>query len=117
MNVSSNRLKIETFKGTQLQDFWLLFLGSGIVLMILGSLSLAFSLIAAMATMVAFGFLISVGAIFQITNAFWARHWRGFVLHLLLGLMYLIVGIFLLDHPVQAASGLTMLIAASLIIA
>ena len=117
MSYSTSQLNIETLRGTKLQDIWLLFLGSGIAMMILGGLSLIFCFTATMATMMVFGVVVIVGSVFQFTSAFWARAWRGFVLHLLLGLMYFIVGIFLLDHPIQAATGLTILVAASLMVA
>src|SRR5205823_929025 len=37
-------------------------------------------------------------------------------LHLLTGVLYLIAGVLMLEHPVEAAAGLTLLIAANLLI-
>lgn len=117
MPFSTSHLNFETLRGTKLQQVWLLFLGSGIVLIILGIMALSYSFIATMVTMLTIGVLVIVGSMFQIISAFWSRHWRGFVLHLLLGLMYVILGVFLLDHPIHAAASLTMLVAACLMIA
>lgn len=100
----------------KLKEIWLLFLISGVALMILGVMSLSFSLTTTLATIMLFGLLLSAGAVFQIGNALWARQWRGFVLHLLLGIVYLIVGVILLDQPLHAATGVTLLVAAGLMV-
>jgi uncharacterized membrane protein HdeD (DUF308 family) len=63
-----------------------------------------------------FGILLLLGAIFQTVTAFWGRSWRGFFLHLLAGVLYLIAGVFMIESPVEAALGLTLLVAACLLV-
>ncbi len=107
-------------KGTDplagLHGMWACLLGMGIALIVLGLLAMGASLITTLATVVVFGILLLVGAIFQIVAAFWGHQWRGFLLHLLTGVLYLIAGIFMIDNPLQAALGLTLLIAAFLLV-
>jgi uncharacterized membrane protein HdeD (DUF308 family) len=67
------------------------------------------------ATVLVFGILLLLGAIFEVVTAFWGRNWRGFFLHLLTGVLYLIAGIFLINNPVGAALGLTLLVAVCLL--
>jgi uncharacterized membrane protein HdeD (DUF308 family) len=95
----------------KLEKMWLLFLISGVVLLVLGLSAIGSSFIATLTTVVVFGFLLLGGSIFQIISAFWARHWRGFIAHFLVGILYLISGVFMVDNPVEAALGLTLLIA------
>jgi uncharacterized membrane protein HdeD (DUF308 family) len=88
----------------------------GIALMILGVVAIGFSLIATLATVLVFGLLLLLGGLFQVVTACWGRSWRGFFLHLLAGVLYLVVGVFMIDNPVETALGLTLLVAAGLLV-
>lgn len=98
-----------------LREIWGFLLGMGIALMLLGIAAIGSSLIATFATVLVFGILLLLGAIFEVVTAFWGRNWRGFFLHLLTGVLYLIAGIFLINNPVGAALGLTLLVAVCLL--
>jgi uncharacterized membrane protein HdeD (DUF308 family) len=95
----------------KLHEVWLLFFIGGIALLVLGLSAIGSSFIATLATVMVFGILLLLGSIFQIVSAFWARRWRGFVANLLVGVLYLMTGVFMVDHPLRAAEGLTLLIA------
>src|SRR5437762_357308 len=98
-----------------LREIWVFLIGMGIALMILGFVAIGSSIIATFATVVVFGVLMLLGAIFQVVTALWGRSWRGFFLHLLAGVLYLVAGLFMIDNPVEAALSLTFLIAACLL--
>ncbi|HEV3260302.1 MAG TPA: HdeD family acid-resistance protein [Gemmataceae bacterium] len=91
-------------------------LALGIALMILGFAAIGSAFITALATMLAFGILLLMGAVVQVANAFFGRRWRGFFLHLLAGILYFIAGMFMIERPVEAALGLTMVLAACLLV-
>jgi uncharacterized membrane protein HdeD (DUF308 family) len=93
-----------------------LLLGMGLALILLGAVAIGSSIIAVYATVVVFGVLLLVGAIFQFFTAFWGRRWRGSILHLLAGVLYCIAGVFMIENPVAAAVGLTLLVAACLLV-
>jgi uncharacterized membrane protein HdeD (DUF308 family) len=99
-----------------LHEIWAFLTGMGIVLMILGAVAMGSSLVATLATILIFGILMLLGGLFQVVTAFWGRSWRGFFLHLLAGVLYLIVGVFMIDNPLEAAVGLTLLLAAGLLL-
>jgi uncharacterized membrane protein HdeD (DUF308 family) len=99
-----------------LREVWVFLVGMGIALMILGVAAIGSSLIATFATVLVFGILMLLGAIFQIVTALWGRNWRGFFLHLLAGALYLIAGLFLIENPLEAALSLTFLIAVCLLV-
>jgi uncharacterized membrane protein HdeD (DUF308 family) len=90
-------------------------LGMGIALMVLGAVAIGSSLIATFATVLVFGILLLLGAILQVVTALWGRSWRGFFLHLLTGVLYLVAGVFMIENPTEAAVGLTLLVAACLL--
>jgi uncharacterized membrane protein HdeD (DUF308 family) len=98
-----------------LWEIWVFLLGMGVALIVLGAAAIASSFIATLATVVVFGILLILGGIFQVVTALWGRTWNGFFLHLLAGVLYLITGVFLIDNPVEAALGITWLVAASLL--
>jgi uncharacterized membrane protein HdeD (DUF308 family) len=87
----------------------------GIALVILGIVAVGSALFMTLTTVLIFGVLLIMGAIFQIVAAIWGRNWKGFILHLLMGVLYFVAGVFMIDNPLEAASALTLLIAACLI--
>lgn len=103
-------------KHESLREIWAFLTGMGIALMILGTVAIGSSLIATLATVLVFGILLLLGGLFQVVTAFWGRSWRGFFLQLLAGVLYLIVGVFMIDNPVETAVGLTLLVAAGLLV-
>jgi len=90
---------------------WGWFLVLGIALIVIGVFALIAAEIATLASVLLFGWLILIGGIFEIVTSFWARHWSGFFLDLFAGLLYAVIGIMILAHPVAAAAGLTLALA------
>jgi uncharacterized membrane protein HdeD (DUF308 family) len=115
----SEEYKLGSARGRELaslRGIWVCLLFMGIGLIILGAFAISSALIATLATTLVFGILLLLGAVFQIGTAFWGRSWRGFFLHLLAGALYLIVGMFMIENPVEAALGLTLVVAAYLLV-
>jgi uncharacterized membrane protein HdeD (DUF308 family) len=107
--------RLAAVKPEALREIWAFLVGMGIALMVLGLMAIGSSFIATLATVLVFGILLLLGALFQVVTAIWGRSWRGFFLHLLSGVLYLIVGVFMIDHPVEAALGVTLLVALGLL--
>ncbi len=99
-----------------LRKNWWLMLLCGIALLAIGSFAIVYSIAATLTTMMVFGVLLAVGGGVHIASAFMARHWRGFFLHLLAGVLYLITGTLIIERPLMAAEMLTLLMAAVLTI-
>jgi uncharacterized membrane protein HdeD (DUF308 family) len=95
-----------------IRDQWLLLLILGIVLVITGTAAIICSFIAALATAVFFGTLIFAGGVIQIVNAVTCRNWRGFIVYLLGGILYGVVGMIMMTHPVGTVLTLTLMLAA-----
>ncbi len=101
----------------ELQRYWGWLLTWGIALIVVGMLAVSFSFSATLGTVMAFGMLAIVGGCAEIVGGFVARKSGGFVLKLLAGVMYIILGFLMLTHPVGAAAGLTLMIAVALLAA
>jgi uncharacterized membrane protein HdeD (DUF308 family) len=92
------------------------FLALGLALIVLGALALA-SELTTLAVTLTFAVLLVTGGIVEIVAAFWAGHLSGFFLHLLIGIMYMVVGMLMVEqHPGVAADALTLMLAASSLI-
>jgi uncharacterized membrane protein HdeD (DUF308 family) len=100
----------------RLRKLWVCFVSLGIVLMVVGALAIGAAFITTLTSVVVFGILLLSGGVVQLVNAFLARTWKGFFIHLLAGLLYLVVGGLMVEHPIQAAEGLTLMLAAAFLL-
>jgi len=89
---------------------WGLALLYGAVLILLGCVALSSVFNATVATVVFLGILLMVGGVVHVISAFSVRGARLW-LNLLGGVLYFAVGLLMVDHPIQAAAGITMVIA------
>jgi uncharacterized membrane protein HdeD (DUF308 family) len=99
-----------------IRNHWWCFLAMGIALVIMGTLAITVPYIAGTAAVMAFGFLLLAGGITQVVSSFWSGKWSGMLLHLLVGVLYLVVGLMIVEDPTQNMILLTKLIAIFLII-
>jgi uncharacterized membrane protein HdeD (DUF308 family) len=90
---------------------WGWFLVLGVLLIITGAVAIAYPVMATMTTIAVFGYLLVAGGIIEVASSFWAGGWGGFFLHLIGGLLYLFVGIVMIDQPIANAAVLTILLA------
>ncbi|MDO5553110.1 MAG: HdeD family acid-resistance protein [Planctomycetia bacterium] len=96
---------------------WFPFMLLGITLLLLGFLAIGASFFVTILTVAVLGVLLMIGGTMQVVNSFCAGHWSGFLLHIALGLLYIVVGFILLDAPLVNAIALTFLLAAFLMVA
>jgi uncharacterized membrane protein HdeD (DUF308 family) len=95
---------------------WFLLLVVGILLTIVGLVAMAHAFLATLASVIFLGGLFLVGGGMEVVNAFWARRWRGFWLHLLGGILYVVLGFFLVQQPLEMAVAFTLVIAVTFFI-
>jgi uncharacterized membrane protein HdeD (DUF308 family) len=100
----------------RLRRQWWLFFALGLASVIVGLLAISFAFITTMVKVVVFGVLLLIAGIVEAVHALMVRNLKGFALHLLAAALYLIVGLFMLEDPVQAAVVLTLLLAACFIV-
>jgi uncharacterized membrane protein HdeD (DUF308 family) len=97
---------------TGIRKNWGWFLALGIVQIIAGTLAVGFAFSATLASVVTLGVLLLIAAAAQMAAALLARDWDGFFLFLLLAFLYGVAGFLTLQHPLLAAEGLTLMLAA-----
>ena len=99
---------------------WWCFLLLGITLVVLGTLAIADPFITAFtgfAAVLILGFLLLAAGIVQVISSFWAGKWSGMLLHMLVGVLYAVVGYMIIDDPKVSMLILTKFIAIFLIVA
>jgi uncharacterized membrane protein HdeD (DUF308 family) len=105
------RHELEVIKG-----HWVWILVIGIILVLVGSLALSTPLVATFATTLAIGSLVLIAGVAQLVGTFWTRDWSGFFLTLLMGVLYVVLGVMMLRAPVKAELALTLLLACVLMV-
>jgi uncharacterized membrane protein HdeD (DUF308 family) len=88
-----------------------IFLGIGLALIVLGSLAIYSVVFATFASVIFFGWLLIFSGFIQTGHALYARHWNGFLLGLMLGLLSIVAGALILFDPAVGATALTLLLA------
>lgn len=87
---------------------WLLALG--ILSVVLGTIGIAMTVTLTLAGVLFFGALLLVGGMFQLLDAFKCRGWKGTLVHVIIGLIYIGVGLIVVFDPIGAAVALTLVL-------
>lgn len=95
-----------------LREHWGWFLALGITFIFLGMVAIGSSAFVTVASVIFLGSLLLLGGVVQTAYTFSIRKWSGFFLSLLSGILYAVVGFFMIVHPTASALSLTLLIAA-----
>jgi uncharacterized membrane protein HdeD (DUF308 family) len=101
-----------------LREHWIWFLVMGIALVLLGSIAIGWACLATItiaATWI-FGFLLLGGGIGEIIHSFTVGRWSGTLVHLLIGLLYGVVGFMMINDPADSAITLTKIISIFMVI-
>ncbi len=98
------------------QRNWGWFLALGIVQIVLGTIALGESVLMTLFSVVMLGWLLIIGGISSIIHAFMERKWNGFIIDLLTGLLYAVVGFMMVANPGELAVTLTLVISLFLMI-
>jgi uncharacterized membrane protein HdeD (DUF308 family) len=95
----------------QIRGAWGWFMLLGILLTFLGAVCVVFDVTATLATVLVFGWLLLIGAVFSLVHAFRIRSWSGFFFFLLSALFRGFVGYVLIRYPLIGAASLTLVLA------
>jgi uncharacterized membrane protein HdeD (DUF308 family) len=100
----------------QVAAHWGWFLALGLVLIAAGCAAIAFPLLSTIAVKIALGWVFLVGGVLMVVHAFSASRWRGLIWEVLLGLLYVVAGIYLAFFPLTGIITLTILLAAMFLV-
>jgi uncharacterized membrane protein HdeD (DUF308 family) len=100
----------------RLHRCWGWLVGIGAVIMVAGIGAVAYSFAATLTTVLFLGIVLVVAGTAQIINAFLARTWQGFFVAALVGVLHILVGGVMAEHPLRAAVVLTLVLAVMLLV-
>jgi uncharacterized membrane protein HdeD (DUF308 family) len=100
----------------KVRNSWGWFLALGILLTILGVACILCDVTATFATVLVFGWLLLIGGVFALIQAFTIGSWGGFFLYLLSALFRGFTGYLLVRYPVIGAESLTLLLGSFFIV-
>ncbi|OHB80343.1 MAG: hypothetical protein A2W31_15315 [Planctomycetes bacterium RBG_16_64_10] len=98
------------------QSEWWWFLLLGIALIVLGTAGIAVPFVVSLVAVKFFGVLLLVAGVAQVVSAFWEGQWSGLFIHLLMGILYTVVGGLIVGNPLEGMAVLTLMLATLLIV-
>jgi len=101
----------------KIHDSWGWFLALGIAFMALGAVCIIGDVTATLVSVLAFGWLLLIGAVAALVQSFRTREWSGFFLYFLTALLRGFTGYLLIRYPFSGELGLTLLLASLFIVA
>jgi len=104
-------VSIDVVAKKQLKENWGWFLALGIGLVVLGSLSLMFSLVSTIISVEYIGFFLLLAGFFEGVKALKMSRWSGFFLHLFLAVFFIVGGVLFVSNPQENAISLTLFLA------
>ncbi len=78
---------------------WGWFLAKGIFMILAGTLALGDYVMVALFSMIFLGWLMIFAGVVEAIHAFWKKEWGGLFLNLLVGVLYIVVGLMVLANP------------------
>jgi uncharacterized membrane protein HdeD (DUF308 family) len=90
---------------------WGWFLAKGILMILVGTLALGSYALVALFSMIFLGWLMIFAGAVEAIHAFWKKEWGGLFLNLLVGVLYIVVGIMVLANPKATAMTITLIMA------
>jgi uncharacterized membrane protein HdeD (DUF308 family) len=106
-----NGFGLEAVDMQEVGQHWGWFLAMGIVMVIIGTLALGSSVAVTLFSMLFLGWLMIIAGVVEAVHAFWKKEWGGLFLHLLIGVLYVVVGFMVLANPAASALSLTLIMA------
>jgi uncharacterized membrane protein HdeD (DUF308 family) len=94
---------------------WGWLLAVGILSVILGVIGLGMTFLLTLVSVLYFGVLMIVVGGVQVVQAFKAAGWKGIVLHAIIGLLYVVAGLIIVNRPLLASLALTWTLAIILV--
>ncbi|MGR9106441.1 MAG: HdeD family acid-resistance protein [Gammaproteobacteria bacterium] len=100
-----------------LEKNWTWMMGLGIAFLVLGTIGLGIELLLTIASVLLFGVLLLVAGGFQLVHAFlYCKGWNGIASHITNAVLYLAVGMLIVNDPYLASTLLTLIIGVGLIV-
>jgi uncharacterized membrane protein HdeD (DUF308 family) len=119
MGLSANQPAMVKHELHHMRSHWLWFLLLGVLLVATGTAAIVVppaTVGTTFAVTIFFGILLMIAGAATIVSAFWIGEWSGFLIHLLVGILYVACGFVVTENPVVSVVMMTIFIAVSFIV-
>jgi uncharacterized membrane protein HdeD (DUF308 family) len=99
------------------KEFRRWYIAMGLFFLLLGILAVIFPFVSSLAAEIMFGAMLSLAGVFYLIVSFRARRWKGFLVNIAFGALYLSAGLLLVFFPLRGLFVLTYLLAALFLLA
>jgi len=100
----------------KVHDSWGWFVALGVIFIVLGAICILGDVTATLASVLAFGWLLLIGAVAALVQSFRTRDWGGFFLYFLTALLRGFTGFLLIRYSLSGEISLTLLLASLFIV-
>ena len=112
-NGQSNPLAHEL---SRFQKHWWLFTLLGVLLMICGVVAIAYPMVSSVSVVIVIAATLLVSGVAMVVAAFWTGSWSAFLLQMLVGILYIVLGMMMTDAPLKSTAALTLFVASLLLV-
>jgi uncharacterized membrane protein HdeD (DUF308 family) len=96
---------------------WWWFLLLGVLLVICGTVAVISPVFSTILAIDVLSVLFLIAGVATVISSFWAGQWSGFLVHLLIGILYVAAGFVISEHKLMSVLMVTIFIAVSFIVA
>lgn len=101
----------------EFRGHWGWFVGLGVLMIIAGVIALGSVLMATVVSVLVVGIMMIASGIVEIVHGMRMKGWGQFFLWVLIGILYVVAGLFAFQNPLLAAGALTLVLGVSLLFA
>jgi uncharacterized membrane protein HdeD (DUF308 family) len=99
-----------------LRASWCWLFSLGILLVICGAIALVYPVLSSLAAISVLGVVLIIAGVATVIGSFFAGKWSGFLVQLLVGILYVGAGVVVTDRPLASMLVLTVFVAVSFIV-
>ena len=99
------------------KQYWWCFLLLGVLLLICGIVAITYPFVTSLGVVILLGTVLLIAGVAMVVSSFWTGTWSAFLVQLLIGMLYIVVGLLTTESPVEATGALTLLVAAMFMLA
>ena len=96
---------------------WWMFTVLGAVIMLCGVIAIASPLQSSVGIVIVLAATLVVSGIALVVTAFWTGHWSAFLIQILIGVLYIMLGMMMTEAPLKTTAALTLFVAGLLMVA
>lgn len=101
----------------EFRGHWGWFVGLGVLMIVAGLIALGSVLMATVVSVLVVGIMMIASGIVEIVHGVRMKGWGQFFLWVLIGILYVVAGMFAISNPLLAAGALTLVLGVSLVFA